>query len=177
MYKELMKYKIKKPKNLSPILSMQLGREIIDIIINRTLAGRDINNDSFVGYSKTYRESEEFEDWRKSATQVNLRLTGDMQESLFVENTFGTHVTIGFREELEAAKAHGHNNGSRILPKREWFGLSKEEEKKLLQKYEALQKALDNTSLDNVLKSQKNNGDEGINVFDIDTFVEGNNNV
>ena len=120
-----------------------LAREVIETIIDRTMSGKDIDGNGFTPYSESYKNSEEFENWNRGKTQVDLRLTGDMQESIHVENTFGTQVTIAFREELEAAKGHGHQYGSNNLPRRKWFGLNKTEEKALFEKYERLQKQFD----------------------------------
>lgn len=110
-----------------------MAREIINTIIDRCNSSKDLKGNQFQAYSKDYKSSDVFESMNKS-NRVNLRLFGEMLNSIDFDTTADS-IEIFFDDEEQAAKAHGHNNGSRILPKREFFGLSQEEEQTIIQKY------------------------------------------
>ena len=165
-----MRYKLKTPKNLPPYLKKMIGREVIRTIIDRNEAGVSINGTKFVKYSDSYKNSELFQAMGKSDL-VNLRLFGDMQESMaFRETRDG--VEIYFRESEEAAKAHGHDRGSKILPKREWFGLNKSEEKNLIAKYEQIAQKLEDDGMLTALDLFSREGNEDRAGLDVEEFSD-----
>ena len=97
------------------------ANRIIDEIVNRTQDGIDKKGSSFVAYSKSYKSSTVFDIYGKSK-QVNLTLTGSMLSS--VDSIISREkIIIYFNDDEDAAKAHGHINGSNNLPKRDFFGL------------------------------------------------------
>ena len=110
------------------------GMNVIDRIIERTQSGIDKfkGKNKFPKYSDAYINSPTFKIYRKSETPVNLTLKGDMLRSMDVKLSEGTLLYIQFDDELEAAKAHGHINGSNNLPVRDFFGLPESEESAIL---------------------------------------------
>jgi hypothetical protein len=128
-----------KQKALAPLVKRELikrefGNRVIDEIKSRTLRGRDKNNNSFVPntYSKSYQESHEFRVFGKSRSPVNLRLSGEMQASISVVDTSSSGVTIGFVSREQEQKARGHIMGSGSLPVRDFWGIPKNDQIKIL---------------------------------------------
>ena len=119
------------------------GIEVIDRIVERTEAGKDKNNEKFQAYSDAYKKSLEFKVYGKSS-KVNLTLSGEMLTSMAPEEGSGQKVVIEFVDDTNNDKAHGHIHGTKIkkgknkgethLPKRDFFGLPKEEEEAILKK-------------------------------------------
>ena len=87
------------------------GKAIIREIKKRTAAGIDADGKAFKGYSKDYKDSQEFKAFGKSSG-VNLKLSGDMLSSLTVKEVNFGSITIGFDDPEEEAKAHGNISGS-----------------------------------------------------------------
>jgi hypothetical protein len=106
-----------------PDIKKEIGRRIIDAIKERTQSGLDKNEKEFKKYSKDYIKSPIFKIWGKSASNVNLLLTGDMQANIDVVKVTGNTVEIGFTDSLEEAKAEGHIKGANYLPVRNFWGL------------------------------------------------------
>lgn len=104
-------------------LRQALAQAVIDKIQKRTEDGLDRNNKSFKGYSKAYKNSEAYADFRKTG-KVNLRLTGDMLDLMDVIDQSANTVTIGWSDEDEKNKAKGHIDGAGRLPRRDFFGLN-----------------------------------------------------
>ena len=107
-----------------------LGRELVQIILKRTADGKDRYGNAFVGYSKEYKESDDFKLTGKSPSNVNLRLSGDMLADLGVISARNGRIILGFESEEQRAKAHGHitgKEGTGKLPVRDFLGISKEE--------------------------------------------------
>jgi len=140
-----------------------MAREIINTIIDRCNSSKDLRGNQFQAYSKDYKNSDVFESMNKSS-RVNLRLFGEMLNSIDFD-TSPDSIEIFFDDEEQAAKAHGHNNGSKILPKREFFGLSDEEEQRIIQKYTKLaEKSKENPKLADLLNSITDNASINIQV-------------
>jgi predicted ATP-dependent Lon-type protease len=87
--------------------------------------GIDKNDRQFVGYSKEYMDSLAFKIGRKTS-QVNLKLSGDMLQSIEVIAAHDGAIIIGFTDSAEIPKAHNHITGD-TLPKRDFLGLPKDE--------------------------------------------------
>jgi len=109
----------------------EFGERAIDAILERTLQGKDKRDNSFVAYSKAYKESREFAIFGKSS-RVNLRLSGQMHASVHVNGTDRTGVTIAITDVEQERKARRHINGSGPLPVRDFWGLSKEDQSDIL---------------------------------------------
>jgi len=120
-------------------IKREFGNRAIDRIKERTLAGKDKNNTTFAGakgkprgrYSDMYKQSLEYAVYGKT-DKVNMKLTGQMQASINVTRTTPSGVRIGFISGTQRQKAKGHVMGSGPLPVRDFWGLSKGEQKKIL---------------------------------------------
>lgn len=113
---------------LTQSLKREFGKRCIDRIIERTLSGLDKNNTAFANYSEEYKKSDKFRIYGKSSGSVNLKLTGAMQASIDVLETTAQTVTLGFIDQDENDKAHGHIHGSNHLPVRDFWGISESEQ-------------------------------------------------
>lgn len=98
----------------------------IELINNRTLDGKDINNKKFTKYSKGYAEKKGV-----PRSAVDLFLDGDMLDA--IETTAETRDTVSFGiiGGIDAKKSDNHNKGV-TLPKREFFGVTKKEANRIL---------------------------------------------
>lgn len=111
-----------------------IAEEVIEYIRQRTEEGRDINGAPFAPYSKSYINSLEFEIAGKSPYEVNLRLTGDMMESIKLITHSTGSVTIGFEpgeENDKAAWAAASDNG----PSRRFLGVMEDELEDIIDRY------------------------------------------
>ncbi len=100
------------------------GRRAIQTIIDRKVDDNiDRHSEKFDAYSPKYIESLEFKVFDKSAGDVNLKLTGQMDAAMEVLGTTQTGVVIGIDDSDQASKAHGHIIGGGKLPVRDFFGL------------------------------------------------------
>jgi len=105
-----------------------IAAQAIRVIERRTAAGTDKDGNAFKGYSQDYINSDEFAAAGKSAGNVNLRLMGEMMTSLDVLKASSGRAIIGFEDDEQRAKAHGHCTGADgRLPIRNFMGLSREE--------------------------------------------------
>jgi hypothetical protein len=139
----------------SRLFKQKFGERVIDRIAHRTEKKRiDKKNKPFLApYSTMYQQSDEFKIYNKSKSIVNLKLTGEMLASMRLGKAGGTRIRVQMADEDNAAKAHGHINGIKrrvnqrakvktkrgkvIRPrtkkiKRDFFGLPKEDEAKIL---------------------------------------------
>lgn len=117
-----------------PDLLENIGNEIKDYITNRVIS----KNQGYGGqklrspYSKSYQNSIEFDLFGKSATDINMTMTGDMLGAINIITAEGSDLLIGI-DDQNAAKAHGHmtgKNGEVPKMKREFFGVTMDELKK-----------------------------------------------
>lgn len=115
---------------MSDAFKGEFGARCVELIIERTLKGKDKDGDRFVKYSKAYKQSLEFQLY-KEGTRVDLKLSGGMLAAMMSEYN-SNMITIKFDDSDEAAKAHGHINGSNHLPVRDFFGISDKEADKIL---------------------------------------------
>lgn len=123
-------------KTLTPLINsatikQEFGRRVIDRILERTNSGRDKRNNKFVPYSKAYKQSLNFKIFGKTS-RVNLRLSGEMQASIGVFALQPNSVTIAIQDTEQVNKARGHVNGSGNLPVRDFWGISVEDQGKIL---------------------------------------------
>lgn len=103
------------------------GLRAIDVIVERTLKGKDKDGQTFAAYSSSYRESDTFEIYKAGQRRVDLKLSGEMLASMQVKGTGSGNITINFVDELNAAKAHGHitgMSGRKGGVVRDFFGIS-----------------------------------------------------
>lgn len=117
-----------------------IALEVIDKITKRTLQGKDKNGEAFAKYSKAYTDSINFKIAGKSKSQVNLKLSGDMLDSIKILKN-STKVEIGFEKgSTENGKADGNIRGtygqsSPVGPERDFLGISDRELQLILRKY------------------------------------------
>ena len=138
-------------------LKQEFGARYIDKILERLDDGKG-KEGKFTGragkYSKQYIKSEAFRAYGKDPDTVNLKLSGSMRADISVVDTYTTGVIIGFIDPEQEQKALGHIRGRRKLPKRDFWGLPKQEEEKLMK--EVIREFKDN-NLDTVSFEQTNN--------------------
>lgn len=125
----------------SPLEREAIALEVIDRIQKRTKQGLDKNGNKFAPYSKTYKESQNFEIAGKTA-RVNLELSGDMLDSMeIIRNQENGKVIIGYSSgNPEGGKAEGnilgtYGQSSPVGPKRDFLGISESELEKITAKY------------------------------------------
>lgn len=134
--------RIELPPELSPQQREQVGKDIIDFIIDRTKKGRNKLNRAFPGYSKSYIKSLDFKIAGKSPGRVNLTLSGDMLAALKVLSHKKGSVLIGFDNGTEEnARAEGNilgtYGGSPTGKKRDFLGITKKDLDVILSVYNA----------------------------------------
>ena len=101
--------KIKIPTTIKPSERVKMAEMIINVIINRSVAGIDKNNKKFPKYSKEYAEKKGV-----GVNDVDLILSGEMLESIQLLSHKSGEITIGFDksdQELNG-KAEGNILGS-----------------------------------------------------------------
>lgn len=111
---------IKIPEELSSRERKQFALEIIETIRARTesgigvrKAGSGYTTYKYPGYSQSYIESAAFKAYGKSASRIDLTLSGDMLNALMLLDHWPGSVVIGFRDGTEEnAKAEGNQLGS-----------------------------------------------------------------
>lgn len=100
-----------------------VGQKIIDRIRERTQEEQeDVRNSGFKDYSREYADSIEFKAYGKSKNKPNLTQTGDMLGLMDIIGESKNKITIGWTDDLQAKKAHGHITGS-VGVKRNFLGL------------------------------------------------------
>jgi hypothetical protein len=134
-------------RNLRPLLSDEsfkklFGSAVVERIIGRT-EEKSIDKDgkAFKSYSKSYSDSEIFAIYNKSKYQVNLRLTGEMLDSLTSRNLSSSNIQIELDGDNNRAKAHGHIYRGGNLPKRDFLGLPQKDLTELMKKSIAVYKS------------------------------------
>lgn len=105
---------------------------MIDRMVDRSEAGKDVLGKALPAYSKEYKNSEDFERYGKSANERNMELTGEMLDSIDLE-VQGDEVIIKMEGD-QAPKAHGNITGQegKWKKKRDFFGVTDFEVKKIL---------------------------------------------
>jgi hypothetical protein len=147
--------------SLRPELGLSIGQAIIDYMLdrikddNKGIGGTDLKGP----YSKSYINSEPFEAYDKSPNDINMELTGSMLADIDILEYDGTKLKIGFSDTTEKLKSYNHQTGDTV-PKREFFGLTKDEVEKVLNDYQS--------DID-ALKSELN---EVVSADDIETLAD-----
>jgi len=135
-----------------PKLRDAIAQSIIDKIVNRTTKDNTgWDGREFKGYSKSYKKSDNFGIFGKSANKVNLTLTGDMLGNMDVSesNTDAIEIKI---DRSDAPKAFNHITGD-TLPKRDFFGLSKSEMREIRSTFKEAVEAESRSARQDILKS------------------------
>jgi hypothetical protein len=137
-----------------------LGQEVIDAMIARakSMGGK---------YSESYAKSLVFKAFGKSKGDVNLTQTGAMLSAIQVIESTPKRIVIGFEDELQSAKAHGHVTGN-VGKKRDFFKVTTGELDKIASRYEERltndQRASDdaeNAALNEILNALQGSGGLG----------------
>ena len=102
-----------------------IGYKIIDLIISRTLCGKDIDGRSFTPYSEDYKEQKKKEGYYTGC--VNLWRKGTMLSAMKFQKTgecSGNVVLTGhhYSNQSSSAMARAHQFGNHYLPARPFFG-------------------------------------------------------
>ena len=115
----------------------------VDTIENRTLDGNTINGGKFRPYTAEYAD-------RKGVTRdsVDLFLDGDMLESIGRRTSKERVNTVFIQMEkgLETQKGFNHNTGDTV-PRREFFGITDEEARRIAQEIKEEQEERSGLSL------------------------------
>ena len=120
-------------------LVREIAQGLIDYMVARVEAGKGIGgvdlNDT--KYSTNYKKSLPFQAASKGS-KVNMTLTGDMLRAIDLLDEDGSTIIIGIDDEIERAKAYGHQSGFKNHPtikgvkERRFFGVTADEIKKVL---------------------------------------------
>ncbi len=114
---------------VKPTLMDRIGAYAVQAIIDRTQSGKDVNGKPFKPYSSRYAA-------RRVAAgrgrKVDLNFKGNMLSAIKYRAGH-KKVVIHFSSNDEMLKAHGHHFGNQKkgLPQRRFFGLSKNERKRI----------------------------------------------
>ena len=105
---------------------------ITEIFENTVEEGKDKNDKTFATYSKSYIEKKKKRGGKFFSSNVNLFDKGHMMGNLDHRVLSRSSAFLHFPKIQERLKASGHIKGSHILPKRDFFGLNRSGEAKLL---------------------------------------------
>lgn len=127
-----------------PELKREIGQAMIDFMKSRI----EDNNAGYGGqklkspYSKSYSESLDFQAAGKSDGDVNMTLSGDMLGSIDLvdETDSGFKIDINDPDVIPRAYGHmtgfeGHPNKKMSKYKRQFFGLSEDEQKQIIKDF------------------------------------------
>lgn len=106
-------------------LKFAIAQSMVNKIVDRTLSNKDAFGSSFAKYSKEYINSLAFQAYDKSAGDVNMKLTGEMLDSIEVASTSGNKIVIRIMPD-QAPKAFNHITGDTVK-KRNFFGITDKE--------------------------------------------------
>lgn len=98
---------------------IEIGHKIIERIKERTDRGVDKRGKNFKKYSDLWAK-------KKGSSDVDMRLSGDMLDSIEIIKINGNEITIGWEDGLEVLKGENHINGVTV-PKRDFLGLPKKD--------------------------------------------------
>ena len=130
-----MKTKVELPEDidLEKTDREEIAVRILDYIKERTLDGVGIKNGrrfNFPKYSEAYIKSAAFKEAGKSASEVNLKLSGEMLDEMRIISLRGNQILIGFQNgTLSNNKADGN---SKIRP---FLGINKSELQEILREF------------------------------------------
>lgn len=114
-------------------LALNVRKTILDL----TRAGKDVKGKGFETYSESYIEFKKkaafFKGKRGNPNHVNLMFTGAMLRSMAIHSErFFSDIFFSDAERAEIAYYHNEGYG---VPKREFFGLSTQNETKLTNQF------------------------------------------
>lgn len=134
------------PKKLDKRDRELIAQDIIDFVVNRTLESKDKNNQTFAkGYSLAYSKSLQGQiAGKKKGDSPNLKLTGEMLNSLeLVENNKGK-LTIGYgagasaellgRVEGNVRGTYGKKTPNKNLA-RDFLGITDQDKNRIIKDY------------------------------------------
>lgn len=137
-----MKVDVAIPKRFGPTERLAIAQEVIDFIVTRSRAGKDIDGNAFPRYSASYKGSLNFKIAGKGQ-KVDLTLSGEMLDSIQLLSHKSGKVTVGFArgdKELNG-KAEGNQLGTYGSPTpnpkkaRPFLGINKEDLQKIISRY------------------------------------------
>lgn len=96
------KSRINIPRDLSEEERNLLADKVVNLIKERTDKNKDINGSKFAPYSKSYVESKDFKNAGKSKSDVNLRLSNEMMDSIQLIDQGPGYITVGFESGTDA---------------------------------------------------------------------------
>jgi hypothetical protein len=123
-----------------PEIKEAIGQAIIEKILARTAKGEGIGGKAFEHnkYSDAYEKSLAFKAaGKRKGQKPDMRLTGDMLDTLDIIELGKNTISVGWDDDLQAAKAYNHNTGDTIKTPRPFFGLSKSEQKEIARMFKA----------------------------------------
>lgn len=103
-----------------------VGQAIIDKIRSKAQKDNEGIDGKFEEYSKEYKESEDFLIYGKSPKDVNLTASGEMLGLMDIIEEGKNKIVIGWEDDLQAKKAHGHVTGS-VGKERNFLGLTEDD--------------------------------------------------
>lgn len=111
---------------------VEFGRRLVDKILERTAEGMDKDGKQFKGYKKSYIQSLAFEIYKSQGDPVNLRLTGQMLDSLDARAKGSFDVELFFIGAENNKKAEWNIEGTDTMPSRDFLGISIDEQIEIL---------------------------------------------
>lgn len=147
-----LKKRISIPKDLDENARSALADNVIQYIKDRTANNKDVNGKKFHKYSDSYIHSADFRAAGKSASDVNLRLTNEMMDSIQLLDQGKGYITIGF-EDGSAANDKGvwQQRADNGVP-RIFLGINEKDLEKVLAKTQ-LENPSVNAAIDNATNS------------------------
>jgi len=101
----------------------KIALDAVTQIKDRTLAGKDSKGLGFTPYSGLYLAYKKERGGKYFGNKVDLFNDGNMFGSMQPVTVTDRTAIIGFTKPKEALKASGHQEGSRRLPRRKFFGM------------------------------------------------------
>ena len=101
--KQNIQFTVKIPLGISPVAREKIADKVIDYVRDRTKKGRDKDEAGFEPYT-SYGKKPDKITGKSNSSPVNLRLTGDMLDTLSLVKHSDGQLTIGYEEGDEIAK-------------------------------------------------------------------------
>ena len=112
----------------------EMSAHAITLIFENTVDdGKDKTGTPFKEYSNSYLQRKQERGGRFFTGDVNLFDKGEMFGNLTFRVVSSNSAFLHFPKAFERLKAAGHIKGSKILPKRDFFGLTPNGEKEVLE--------------------------------------------
>lgn len=104
---------LKIPSDLTLDQIAKLEKEVLRFIRKRTSEGKGKGGKTFPSYTEEYKRSLDFKNAEKSASKVNLKLSGDMIAALDILPSKKSEIKYGFEKGTpENDRAEGNVIGS-----------------------------------------------------------------